>query len=421
VGDDAQSIYSFRSATVRNILDFPARFDPPATIVTLEQNYRSSQPILDACNRVISNAAERYTKNLFSKRTGGSRPVLAMVDDETAQVAFVVDRILANREAGIGLREQAVLFRASHHSAPLEVELTRRGVPFLKFGGLKFLEAAHVKDVIAVLRWAENPRDRVAGFRVLKLLSGIGPATARQAIAAVDANGGRIDELQRFRPPSGASVTWTDMVALMMDLASAKAWEGQLQRLRRWYDLMLESLYDSPRVRLGDLDQLERMAAQHRSRVSFLTDLSLDPPEATGDEAGPPVKDEEWLTLSTIHSAKGQEWKAVTILNVVDGCIPSDLATGTPEEIDEERRLLYVAMTRAKDDLVLMQPLRFYVKGQTMGGNKHVYAPRTRFLTDADLPLFDTVGTPCSDMVRDAEVTSRPAVDLKHAIRRMWG
>jgi DNA helicase-2/ATP-dependent DNA helicase PcrA len=333
----------------------------------------------------------------------------------------VVDRILANREAGIGLREQAVLFRASHHSAPLEVELTRRGVPFVKFGGLKFLEAAHVKDVIAVLRWAENPRDRAAGFRVLKLLSGIGPATARQAIAAVDANGGRIDELRRFRPPSGASVTWSDMVALMMDLAAAKAWEGQLHRLRRWYDPMLESLYDSPRVRLGDLDQLERMAAQHRSRVSFLTDLSLDPPEATGDEAGPPVKDEEWLTLSTIHSAKGQEWKAVTILNVVDGCIPSDLATGTPEEIDEERRLLYVAMTRAKDDLVLMQPLRFYVKGQTMGGNKHVYAPRTRFLTDADLPLFDTVGTPCSDTLRDAEVTSRPAVDLKHAIRRMWG
>ena len=165
VGDEAQSIYSFRSATVRNILDFPARFDPPATIVTLEQNYRSSQPILDACNRVISNAAERYTKNLFSKGTGGSRPVLAMVDDETAQVAFVVDRILANREAGIGLREQAVLFRASHHSAPLEVELTRRGVPFVKFGGLKFLEAAHVKDVIAVLRWAEKPNRNLSRWQ----------------------------------------------------------------------------------------------------------------------------------------------------------------------------------------------------------------------------------------------------------------
>jgi DNA helicase-2/ATP-dependent DNA helicase PcrA len=421
VGDDAQSIYSFRSATVRNILDFPARFEPPATIVTLEQNYRSTQPILDACNGVIRHAAERYTKNLFSRRTSASRPVIAMVDDETAQVAFVVDRILANRETGMGLREQAVLFRASHHSAPLEVELTRRRVPFVKFGGLKFLEAAHVKDVVAILRWAENPRDRVAGFRVLKLLPGIGPATARQAMAAVDAEGGKIGALEQFRPPSGAAAPWKAMVAVMTDLAAAKVWEAQLQRLRRWYDPLLEELYDSPRVRLGDLDQLERMAARHRSRVSFLTDLSLDPPEATGDEAGPPVKDEEWLTLSTIHSAKGQEWKAVTILNVVDGCIPSDLATGTPEEIEEERRLLYVAMTRAKDDLVLMQPLRFYVKGQTAGGNKHVYAPRTRFIMEADLPLFDIIGMPGVETVRDSEGPSHPTIDLKEAMRGMWG
>ena len=420
VGDDAQSIYSFRSATVRNILDFPARFHPPANIVTLEQNYRSTQPILDACNRVISHAAERYTKNLFSSRSSASRPVIAMVDDETAQVTFVADRILANREAGIGLRDQAILFRSSQHSAPLEVELTRRGIPFVKFGGLKFLEAAHVKDVIAILRWAENPRDRVAGFRVLKLLPGIGPATARQAMAAVDKEAGKMRALEQFRPPSGPSAVWRDMVSVMTDLASATVWEAQLQRLRRWYDPLLEELYDSPRVRLGDLDQLERMAAQHHSRVSFLTDLSLDPPEATGDEAGAPIKDEEWLTLTTIHSAKGQEWKAVTILNVVDGCIPSDLSTGTPEEIEEERRLLYVAMTRARDDLVLMQPLRFYIRGQSVGGNKHVYAPRTRFILDNDLLLFETVSMSRSATALDAVMPSHPPVDLKQAIRGMW-
>jgi DNA helicase-2/ATP-dependent DNA helicase PcrA len=421
VGDDAQSIYAFRSANVRNILDFPGRYEKPATVVTLEQNYRSTQPILDACNRVIGRATERYTKNLFSRRPGGSRPVIAMVDDESAQASFVVDRILADREVGIGLRDQAVLFRASHHSASVELELARRNVPFIKFGGLKFLEAAHVKDVIALLRWAENPRDQVAAFRILKLLPGVGPATARQAVAAVVASGGSLSSLRMFRPPSGAATAWQEMVELMTDLASASQWDGQLQRLRIWYDPMLAALYESPRARLGDLDQLERMAGEHRTRASFLTDLSLDPPEASGDEAGVPAKDEEWLTLSTIHSAKGQEWKAVTILNVVDGCIPSDLATGTPEELEEERRLLYVAMTRAKDHLVLMQPLRFYVKGQSVGGNKHVYAPRTRFIAEVDLALFEVVGRSSEHGVARGEQPAYPAIDLKSEVRLMWG
>ncbi|MBI4290999.1 MAG: ATP-dependent helicase [Betaproteobacteria bacterium] len=421
VGDDAQSIYSFRSARVKNILEFPSRFAPAAEIIKLERNYRSAQPILDGCNRIIGHAAERFTKNLFSDRTEGNRPAIAMVADETAQVEFVIERVLANREAGLELREQAVLFRTSHHSGQLEVELTRRGIPFVKFGGLKFLEAAHVKDLLSALRWVENPRDRVAGFRVLKLLPGVGPATARRVLASLEGEGHSLASLARCRPAPGGGDMWTGLVEALSDLSGTKRWEGQIERLRRWYDPMLERIYDSPRVRLGDLDQLERMASQHASRTAFLTDLTLDPPEASGDEAGAPAKDDDWLVLATIHSAKGQEWRAVLVLNVVDGCIPSDLATGTPAEIEEERRLLYVAMTRARDDLVLMQPLRFFVRGQALGADRHIYAPRSRFIAEADLDAFDLIGLAAQTPASAPDVSALPRVDLKGKMRRMWG
>ncbi len=422
VGDDAQAIYSFRSATVRNILDFPSCFDPPAEVVRLEQNYRSTQPILEACNRVIAHAGESVTKTLFTTRADGRRPLLAMVSDETAQVDVVIERILANREAGTELRDQAVLFRTSHHASQLEVELVRRNIPFVKFGGLKFLEASHVKDILAVLRWAENPRDQVSALRVLKLIPGVGPKTARRVLVAVERDGHSLSALDRLPPPSTAAEAWPDFVGVMMELAAAQRWQGQVERLREWYDPLLDLLYDDPRPRRGDLDQLERMAAQHPTRSSFLTDLTLDPPEASGGEAGVPLKDEDWLTLSTIHSAKGQEWRAVFVLNVVDGCIPSDLATGTPEEIDEERRLLYVAMTRARDNLVLMQPLRFFIRGQARGGNAHVLAPRSRFLTCTDLDAFELVGDRLyrgtGEEIADAPPSA--SVDLKAQIRAMW-
>ena len=422
VGDDAQSIYSFRSARVENILEFPGRFEPPAEVVTLEENYRSTQAILEGCNRVIGHAAERYTKNLYSRRTAGARPLIAMVADEGAQVEFVIQRILANREAGMELREQAVLFRSAHHSGQLEVELARRNIPFVKFGGLKFLEAAHVKDVLSILRWAENPRDRVAGLRVLKLLPGVGPAIARRALAALEREAHALGALGRFRPPPGVAEMWSGLAEVMQGLAAATLWDGQIERLRRWYDPMLEVLYDAARVRRGDIDQLERMALQHASRASFLTDLTLDPPQASGDEAGPPLVDEDWLVLSTIHSAKGQEWRAVMVLNVVDGCIPSDLATGTAAQIEEERRLLYVAMTRARDDLVLMQPLRFYVRGQAPGADRHIYAPRSRFIADADLEAFELSGLPARPSA-PADMTCIPSaanVDLMARMRQMW-
>src|SRR5215475_15513040 len=215
VGDDAQAIYSFRAATVRNILDFPDQFDPSARIITLEQNYRSTQPLLDACNAVIGLAKERFTKNLRSDRKSKQRPFLTAVADETAQARYVAQRILDAREAGVPLKSQAVLFRASHHSAQLEIELSRRNIPFVKYGGLKFLEAAHVKDVISVFRWCENPRDRVAGFRVLKLLPGIGPTTAARVQDQVEAAAERPKVLTSIDVPKAAAEDWPGFARLV--------------------------------------------------------------------------------------------------------------------------------------------------------------------------------------------------------------
>ena len=419
VGDDAQSIYSFRAATVRNILDFPLRFEPPAKVVTLEQNYRSTQPILDAANAVIALAPEGFAKHLFSKRPSQQRPLLVAPKDEQAQADDVVARVLAHREAGIDLRRQAILMRAAHHSDLLEVELGRRNIPFVKYGGLKFLEAAHVKDVLCVLRWAENPRDTVAAFRVLQLLPGVGPASARRLTDTLDLARFDFTVLATLAVPASARADWPIFCDLMCALRSATQWHGQLASVRRWYEPHLQRLYDVAHVRAADLEQLEHLAASHASRESFLTDLTLDPPNALGDEAGEPLLDEDFLILSTIHSAKGQEWDVVYVLNAVDGCIPSDMATGTPEEIEEERRLLYVAMTRARDYLYVLQPHRFYTRGRS-DADHHVYAPRTRFIPEPLLQLFERParGTQESDDSFDDAPAIR--VDIQTRLKEMW-
>jgi DNA helicase-2/ATP-dependent DNA helicase PcrA len=218
VGDDAQSIYSFRAATVRNILDFPKEFSPPAEIITLDRNYRSTQPILAAANGVIDLARERFTKNLWTERESAERPRLVTVRDEADQARFVADEVLENREAGMQLKEQAVLFRASHHSGPLEVELTRRNIPFVKFGGLKFLDSAHVKDMLAALRFAQNPRDRVAGFRIMQLLPGVGPSSAQTALDAMADRPDPVTALAELPCPPRAAADWPGFVALLRDL-----------------------------------------------------------------------------------------------------------------------------------------------------------------------------------------------------------
>lgn len=423
VGDDAQSIYSFRAATVRNILDFPHHFSPPAQVTTLERNYRSTQPILDASNAVIGLAKERFTKNLWTDRTGSAKPRLVTVRDEADQARYVADQVLECRETGVPLKSQAVLFRTSSHSGALELELTRRNIPFVKFGGLKFLEAAHIKDVLSVLRWAENPRSRLAGFRVSTMLPGIGPVTATRLLDAMDAAHDPVVAMIGFTVPSAAAGDWAAFVKHYVSLNRGESgWPGDVDSTVRWYESHLTRRYDDAVARKGDLVQLQRIAATYGTRERFLTEVTLDPPEATSDESGIPHRDEDYLILSTIHSAKGQEWQSVSVLNVVDGCIPSDLATGTCAEIEEERRLLYVAMTRAKDQLQLIVPQRFYVHQQSGFGDRHVYASPSRFISNKTMQLFESTEWPRPETTREATAGSRSTtrVDLAAKLKTMW-
>ncbi len=346
-----------------------------------------------------------------------------MPDDES-QADYVITAILAARETGQLLRQQAVLFRAGHHSDRLELELVRRNIPFVKYGGLKFLEAAHVKDLLAILRWADNPRNRIAAFRCLQLMPGIGPGQAARAFGWLEARGFAPDALAGWRPPSAATPYWRGLVELLTEAGAGEGeWQAQLGQARAWYRPQLERLYEEWPARLGDLDALEQVASGFATREQFLTELSLDPPQATGDLAGPPLMDEDYLVLSTIHSAKGQEWDSVYVLNVADGNFPSEFATGKPALIEEERRLLYVAMTRAKSSLHLVAPLKYWVPQQPRHGDRHVYGARSRFIDEAMMaklePRFHGSaegGAPgAPGAAQAAEV-----VDMGARMRSMW-
>jgi DNA helicase-2/ATP-dependent DNA helicase PcrA len=422
VGDDAQSIYSFRGATVRNILDFPKQFSQPAEMITLDRNYRSTQPILDASNAVIAGALERHAKTLWTDKVSTVQPQLVLIPDEAEQARWVCNRILEHREAGIALIDQAVLFRAASHSAALELELMRRNVPFVKFGGLKFLEASHIKDVLAVLRFAQNPSGRMAGFRVVQLIPGIGPATATKLLDAVGEAAEPMLAVEQFAAPAKASGDWQQFVSLYRALrAPGLRWPADIELVKNWYLPHLERMHDDAQVRAADVEQLAQLAGGYGTRENFLAEITLDPPEATSDRAGPPLLDEDYVILSTIHSSKGQEWKSVHVLNVVDGCIPSDMSTGNADDIEEERRLLYVAMTRAKEHLQLVVPNRFFIKQQAQMGDRHVYAARTRFISPAMLKHFEE----CVWITADTQKSKKPMPDsvrmmVRERARSAW-
>ena len=426
VGDDAQSIYGFRAADVDNILEFGrgfAKLDPAEGVhrVTLKTNYRSVQPVLDLAETLMRQSPRQFRKGLAAERGSGARPRLVTVRDDRAQADYVVSRILEEREAGVPLKRQAVLFRSSHHSDLLEVELTRARIPFVKYGGLKFLEAAHVKDVLSLLRWADNPRHQIAAFRCLQLLPGIGPGLARRCLETLAAADHDWQALAAFQAPSAAGPYWDALRRLLLSLADpATPWAGQLQRTCEWYRPLLEARHDDAAVRAADLDMLVAIADQFQNRERFLTETVLDPPAASGDLAGDPLRDEDYLILSTVHSAKGQEWDVVHVLNVADGSFPNEFSAGSTAGIDEERRLFYVAITRARDTLELIEPQRYYVTQQARAGDRHVHGARSRFLTAPVLARLDRRARIDPPGAVGRGGIRAPRVDVAARINRMW-
>jgi DNA helicase-2/ATP-dependent DNA helicase PcrA len=372
----------------------------------------------------MADAPRQHRKHLLSIRGKGARGRIVTTDELQSQAEYVCTEILRRREANVPLRRQAVLFRTSSHSDILEVELAKRKIPFVKFGGLKFLEAGHIKDLMAILRWADNPRNTLSAFRTLQLLPGMGPVNARKAIDHLEAQGGFFTALQTFTPPQPASAAWAKLSELMLALGEPqRPWPGQVHLARDWYKPQFERIYEHFHTRLGDLDQLELVSGQYPSRERFLTELTLDPPNATSDLAGQPVLDEDYVTLSTIHSAKGMEWDTVYVLNVVDGSFPSEFSTGKAELIEEERRLFYVALTRAQNDIVLMAPLKFHLTNQSRQGDAHVYGGRSRFMTEKVLQKLDSVtfhgsNNGSADNLRnDAESST---LDVSARMKEMW-
>jgi len=425
VGDDAQAIYSFRAAAVENILGFSQSFQPPAEVVTLAQNYRSTQQVLDVANALMADAPRQHRKYLLSTRGQGVRARIVTTDELQSQAEYVCNEVLRRREAHVPLKRQAVLFRSASHSDLLEVELAKRKVPYVKYGGLKFLEAAHIKDLMAVLRWADNPRNTLAAFRTLQLLPGMGPVNARAAIEHLAAAAHAFAALKSFTPPQTPERDWQRLSELLLTLADPqRPWPGQVQLVRDWYRPHFERLYSEAHTRLGDLEQLDLLSGQYPSRERFLTELTLDPPHATSDLSGRPSLDEDYLVLSTIHSAKGMEWDTVYVLNVVDGSFPSEFSTGKAELIDEERRMLYVAMTRAQNDLLLLVPLKFHLTHQARQGDAHVYGGRSRFLTERVLKALDPVSFQGSTLgateALGASGSEPVTVDVGARLRDMW-
>jgi ATP-dependent DNA helicase UvrD/PcrA len=427
VGDDAQSIYSFRSAEIENILNFPHQFSPAATVISLKINYRSTQPILDLANELLSQSKIGYDKKLVSHQikkysSTTDKPKIVTVEDDVQQAKYIVETVLAERENGIDLKQQAVLFRSGHHSDRLEVELMRHDIPFVKYGGLKFLEASHVKDLLSIIKWIDNPKHQISAFRVVKLLPGIGPNIAKKAIDFLQLNEHQFKCLRDFSVPTAAQEYWFNLVSILIESQSQHAkWPSEMEFVNNFYRPLLEEIYDDAYVRTGDLEQLTNIAQQYPSREKFISELTLEPPIASGDLNSEAHKDDDFLILSTIHSAKGQEWRNVFILNVADGNFPNEYATESPKGIEEERRLLNVAITRAKQSLHLIQPLKYWVPEQPKYGSKHVYGAKSRFLTNSVYQRLETCFYPKNQQhVAESEPKYKQITNIQSKIQQMW-
>lgn len=394
VGDDAQAVYGFRGSSPGHLLDIAEVFAGIETI-TLGRNYRSSQPILDIANGVADAAPRGFEVRLTADAPEGARPTLVRCADDDAEALAVCESVLEHREAGVALRSQAVLVRAAHHSDLLEIELSRRRIPYVKYGGLKFLETAHVKDVLCAFRLSDNPHDELAWLRVLQLLDGVGPATARkvtETLGVLDAGSSPGEVMLRWtlareHLPSGASGAADTLVGSLARL-EGETTAAHAQRVVTALAPLVERAYPDGAARLSDLDAVVASSAQAARLGDVAADLTIEPPQATSDLAGVPMVDEDWLVISTVHSAKGLEWDVVHLLHASDGNFPSDMALNSRDGLEEERRLFYVAVTRPRRHLHVYLPLRFHVRPQGRD-DAHLFSQPSRFLSDEVLGRFE--------------------------------
>jgi DNA helicase-2/ATP-dependent DNA helicase PcrA len=383
VGDDSQSIYGFRGATFKNIMEFPTLF-PGTTMYKLEENYRSTQPILNLANCIIDEAAEKYTKRLFTRKIDGPLPTLVEAAGENTQSRFIAQKILELREEGVPLSEVAVLFRSSFHSFDLEIELSRKGLPFIKRGGVKFIETAHVKDLLAHVRVIANPLDTVSWHRVLMLVEGVGPKKAQDLLAALVKSD---KPFQTLREVTGRSSQGLKNLANTLEsLSGAEDLRPAnfVSHAYEYYLPVLKEQYDDYPKRIRDLDHLQTIAEGYPGVDEFLADLALEPPDGSAVGVDAPDRDDERMVLSTIHSAKGLEWQCVFVIWVVDGRFPSVYSFVADDELEEERRLFYVAVTRAKRHLFLTYPINVFDKGSGM-----LLSKPSRFLDPVTPALLD--------------------------------
>ncbi len=396
VGDDSQSIYSFRGANFKNIMDFPNIFKG-AKIITLEENYRSTQHILNMTNEVIRFSEEKFKKNLYTRRQGGKLPVFVDARDDNSQSRYIADKVLELREEGVELGDIAVLFRSGWHSNDLEIELANRNIPFVKYGGQKFVEAAHIKDVISYLRIVHNLFDQISWYRALLLMRGVGPKTAERIVSEVLVNKKSLavdtkltDKFEDLR----------SLLDLLKEVDAQKHKPAEMVHIfLKYYQPLLKEKYDDFNKRLNDLDSLERIASRYNSLEQFLSDMALEPPERNIIEPGTRDKDDFPLTLSTIHSAKGLEWHTVFVIYVAEGHLPSYLSLEDKDAIEEERRLFYVAITRAKENLFLLKPRIDRSPRSYFDGSGLVFTKASRFLEEGDIlnKFVDTESSACSD------------------------
>jgi len=417
VGDDAQAIYGFRGADPSHLRALAADY-PGMDVVRLDRNYRSRQGVLDLAN-IIRPSVPGLDLTLSGDRGHGTAPVMVRCHDEAAQAREICARVLDAHEDGAALRDQAVLVRAAHHSDVLEIELSARKIPYVKFGGLRFTDTAHVKDFVSAARILANPADDLAWFRLLRLHEGIGPVHAHRILAAlappVPADPpvppgspappgspvppaspgpwatlpvGEAVEAAPARARKALTATLGSLADAAIGPVSAAGAAAQLGAILAVLDPLLRARYPDAGVRIADLQRLADAAATQPSLHDALAELALDPPQSASDLAGPPRLDEDYVTISTIHAAKGLEWPVVHLPHLVDGALPSDMALGDPGGLAEEHRLFYVAITRARDQLYLYAPLRLHYHRRGRD-DRHGFGQLTRFLTPEALAACD--------------------------------